>query len=68
MEEIIFKVDEEIEGGYSAYALGFSIITQGETLDELKTNIIDAVKCHFDVNPPKVIRLHFVHQEVFALQ
>ncbi len=67
MEEIIFKVDEELEGGYSASALGFSIVTQAETLEELKDNIIDAMRCHFENDLPKVVRLHFVHQELFTV-
>lgn len=67
MNEIIFLIEEEIEGGYSARALGESIITQGESVEELRANIRDAVDCHFDVaDKPKVIRLHFVTEEVLA--
>ncbi|MCX9083189.1 MAG: hypothetical protein OIN87_00115 [Candidatus Methanoperedens sp.] len=36
------------EGGYNAQALGYSIFTQGETVEELKENIVDALRCHFD--------------------
>jgi len=50
MSEIIFVVEDSDEGGYIAKALGHSIHTEGETLDELKENIKDAVKCHFDFN------------------
>ena len=35
------------KGGYNAQALGYSIFTQGETTEELKNNIMDAVGCHF---------------------
>ena len=68
MNEIIFIVEEDIEGGYTAKALGFSIFTQGETLEELKKNIIEAIKCHFENENdiPRVIRLHKVEEEVFA--
>jgi hypothetical protein len=63
--EIIFTVQESPEGGYEARALGFSIFTQAETLDELKTMVRDAVSCHFDAdNKPSVIRLHMVKDEV----
>jgi hypothetical protein len=48
MSEIIFVVEDSDEGGYTAKALGHSIYTEGGTLDELKENIQDAVKCHFD--------------------
>ncbi|MEM3112621.1 MAG: hypothetical protein QXY90_06235 [Candidatus Anstonellales archaeon] len=68
MKEIIFIVEEDPEGGYNASALGYSIFTEGDTLEELKTNIKDAIKCHFD-NPediPQIIRLHMVTEEVFS--
>lgn len=48
MNEIIFLVEEALEGGYTARALGESIFTEGETLEETKKNIKDAVNCHFD--------------------
>jgi hypothetical protein len=44
-------IEDSDEGGYTAQALGYSIYTEGETLDELKANIKDAVKCHFDETP-----------------
>ncbi len=68
MKEIIFIVDKDPEGGYNANALGYSIITQGETIAELKTNIKDALKCHFseEKDIPQIIRLHLVSEEVFA--
>jgi predicted RNase H-like HicB family nuclease len=46
MNEIMFGVENSDEGGFVAKALGFSIFTEGETYQELKENIIDAVKCH----------------------
>jgi len=46
--EIIFAVEESAEGGYSARALGYSIHTQAETLEELRSMVQDAVRCHFD--------------------
>ena len=67
MNEIFFMVDEELEGGFSARALGASIFTQAETIDELYTKVRDAVQCHFDsVDLPKAIRLHFVREELIA--
>ena len=47
MNEIIFLVENAVEGGYTARALGHSIFTEGEDLDELRSNIRDAVGCHF---------------------
>ncbi len=67
MNELIFLVEDAPEGGYTARALGQSIFTEGETLDELRDNVRDAVRCHFDEGQaPKVIRLHFVREEVLA--
>jgi hypothetical protein len=63
--EIIFTVTDSPEGGYEARALGQSIYTQAETLDELRSAVRDAVRCHFDeVDRPPVIRLHVVRDEV----
>ena len=63
--EIIFLVEEDAEGGYTAAALGQSIFTQAETISELKTMVQDAVRCHFgESDRPKVIRLHLVKDEV----
>lgn len=68
MNEIIFVLEEDIEGGYTAKALGFPIFTQGETLEEVKSNIKDALRCHFDEEDkiPKIVRLHIVKEEVFS--
>jgi predicted RNase H-like HicB family nuclease len=66
--EIIFEVEEAPEGGYDARALGHSIYTQAETLDELKAMLQDAVRCHFEEDHrPRVIRLHLVKDEVIAV-
>ena len=63
--EIIFSVQESPEGGYEARALGFSIYTQADTLDELKAMVQDAVRCHFDPQSvPRLIRLHLVKDVV----
>ena len=67
-DEIIFYVEESIEGGYEAKALGYSIYTEAETLDELKKMVKDAVCCHFEkTDLPKIIRLHFVKEELLAV-
>ena len=66
MTEIIFIVEESVEGGYEARALGESIFTDGETIAELKENIKEAIHCHYEENAPKIVRLHYVKEEVFA--
>jgi hypothetical protein len=63
--EIIFSVQESPEGGYEARALGHSIFTQADTMDELTLNLREAVHCHFDEGEaPRVIRLHTAKDEV----
>ena len=67
--EIIFEVSEdELDGGYSASALGFGIHTQGDTMDELRRNVREAVDCYFDDDTarPRLIRLHYVRDEVLV--
>lgn len=71
MSEIIFEVQEdEMDGGYVATALGHGVVTRGDSLEELRRMVKDAVHCHFgDATPgsmPKVIRLHFVRDEVLV--
>jgi predicted RNase H-like HicB family nuclease len=69
VSELIFEVKEDaVDGGYSASALGYGIHTEGETLEELRANVKEAVDCYFDetMDAPKVIRLHFVRDEVLA--
>jgi predicted RNase H-like HicB family nuclease len=66
--EIIFYIEESLDGGFEAKALGYPIFTDGETIEELKMNIKDAIRCHFDQGEiPQVIRLHFVREEAIAL-
>jgi predicted RNase H-like HicB family nuclease len=69
MSEIIFGVrEDEADGGYTASALGYGIHTQGETVEEVRAMVKDAVRCYFDetMEAPKIIRLHFVRDEVMA--
>ncbi len=67
MEELIFLVAEAPEGGLTARALGFSIFTEAGDLKSLREQVRDAVRCHFEEGQgPRVLRLHFVREEVFA--
>ncbi|MBK8981141.1 MAG: 2-oxoisovalerate dehydrogenase [Ignavibacteria bacterium] len=62
--EIIFIVEESPEGGWTARALGHSIFTEADSDDELRTNIKEAVTCHFEIeDAPKILRLHYVKDE-----
>ena len=67
--EIIFEVTEdELDGGYSATVLGYGIHTQGDSVAKIRRNAREAVDCYFDegMPRPKLIRLHFVGDEVLA--
>lgn len=67
MDELIFLVEEAPEGGFTARALGESIFTEADDIENLREMVRDAVRCHFDEGKgPRVIRLHFVREEVFA--
>ena len=69
MSEIIFEVrEDETDGGYTASALGVGMHTEADSLDELRRNVREAVDCYYDdpARAPKMIRLHFVRDEVLA--
>ena len=67
MTEIVFLVEDDPDGGYTARALGESIFTQAEDINSLKDMIRDAVSCHFEEEQkPQIIRLHIVRDEVIA--
>jgi hypothetical protein len=60
-------IEEASEGGYVGRAVGASIVTEADDLDQLRSAVRDAVRCHFeDGAGPRVIRLHLVHDEVIA--
>ncbi len=67
--EIIFEVrEDEIDRGYTASALGEGVHTEADTLEELRAKVKEAVNCRFDetVTTPKIIRLHFVRDEILV--
>jgi len=69
MAEIVFLVEDDPEGGYTARAVGASIFTEADDVDQLREMIRDAVRCHFpdEDERPRVIRLHWIRDEVMAL-
>jgi hypothetical protein len=68
MKELIFIVEEAPEGGFTARALDASIFTEADDLADLHNQVRDAVRCHFkEAERPKIIRLHFVREEVIAV-
>ena len=56
--EITFAIRESPDGGYEARALGYSIFTHADSMEELETMVCDAVSCHFaNGEEPGVIRV-----------
>ncbi len=66
--EILFVVQDAPEGGYVAQAVGESIFTEADDLEQLHERVRDAIRCHFEENAaPRAVRLHFVRDEVLAV-
>ena len=65
---IVFEVVQEEDGGFCAECLTEGIVTQGDTWEELGSNVKEAVEAfYFDQPRPTRVRLHLVRDEVFAL-
>ncbi len=68
MNEIVFEVTQEADGGFVAECLTESIFTQADHWEELRRNVKEAVAAfYFDHRqPPSAIRLHLVRDEILA--
>jgi len=68
--ELIFEIRDADEGGFSARALGHGIFTEGETWDELRGNLLEAVSLHFEDSAirPRLIQMHYVRDELIPLE
>lgn len=66
--ELLFLVEDDPEGGFTAHALQESIFVQGESMDEIRQAIREAVACHYEIESdrPPVLRIHYVHDEILA--
>lgn len=68
MDELVFEVTQEADGGYVAECLTETIVTQADGWEELRKNVQEAVEAfHFDRPRPSRIRLHLVRDEVLAV-
>jgi predicted RNase H-like HicB family nuclease len=68
MKELVFEITQEADGGFAAEALGESIFTQGDTWDELRANVQEAVEAFYFESPkPASLRMHMVRDEVLAI-
>jgi len=56
--ELVFKVIQEPDGGYVAQCLTEGIVTQGDSWEELKNMVKEAVEAYF-FDAPKIVQLFF---------
>ena len=67
--ETMFDISQdELDGEFPASALGLGIHAQGGTIDDLRRNVREAVRCCFDdgMARPRPIRLHYARDEVLV--
>ncbi len=66
---IVFEVSQEEDGGFVAECLTEDIFTQGDTWEELKANMNEAVKGFYFERPtfPNV-KLHLVKDEMLVVK
>lgn len=68
MSELVFDIRQESDGGFVAAARGPGIFTQGDTWQELRDNVKDAVEAfYFDSSKPASVRLHLVRDELLLI-
>ena len=70
MSELVFEVVQEADGGYCAECLSDSIVTEGDTWEELRKNVQEVVRAFYFDQPeklPSTIRLHLVRDEALTL-
>ena len=68
MNEIVFEVNQESDGGFVAECLTEGIFTQADNWEDLRRNVKEAVAAYYfdHPQPPAAIRLHLVRDEVLT--
>ena len=68
--ELIFEVRDAEEGGYFARALGYSIFTEADTWEDLRTNVLEATSLHLEDGPvhPRLVQPHYVKDELIPVE
>jgi len=68
MNELVFEVKQEEDGGFCAECLSENIFTQGDTWEAMRQNVQEAVRAYYFDQPkdPRQIRLHLVRDELLA--
>lgn len=68
--ELVFEVVQEEDGGFCAECLSDTIVTEGDTWEDLRSNVQEVVRAFYFDQPeklPATIRLHLVRDEVLAV-
>ena len=67
--ELVFEIRDAAEGGLYARALGHSIFTEGDSWEELRANLLEAVSLHFEhaATRPRLVQMHYVKDELIPL-
>jgi hypothetical protein len=68
MNELVFEVTQEEDGGFCAECLSDNIFTQGDNWDALRDNVQEAVRAYYFDQPqsPRRIRLRLVRDELLV--
>jgi predicted RNase H-like HicB family nuclease len=67
--DLVLEVIQEADGGYAAECLTENLITQGDTWEELRASLREAVEGYFSDGPkPRSIRLRLVRDEVLSME
>jgi predicted RNase H-like HicB family nuclease len=66
--EIVFEVTQEADGGYVAECLTQPMVTQGDTWEDVRRNVQEAVSAYFfDRDVPKTVRIRLIRDELLAV-
>ena len=67
MDELVFEITQEADGGFVAECLTEAIFTQADSWEDLRSNVREAVDAFFtESKMPGSVRLHLVRDEVLA--
>ncbi len=66
--ELVFEVVQEEDGGYCAECLTENIFTEGDTWEQLRSNMVEATTAYFFDRPrPERIRLYLIRDEILSV-
>jgi len=66
---IVFEVSQEEDDGFVAECLTEDIFTQGDSWEELRVNVHEAVKgYYFDQPSCPQVKLHLLKEEMLVIQ